>query len=63
MTKKHRSEHRIKPNGQCGRCGMIERDPYCPPGYWMTAAEAMRWDSMNAADREAFEVSLGRAPT
>ena len=71
VPKKHRSEHHPKREtdtrgvaySTCSRCGMLDGHPYCPPGYWMTNAEGQAWDSMRSDDeREAFEVSLGRAP-
>lgn len=41
-----RYEHRLAGQGpRCTRCGLMRSgaNPYCPPGFWMTAEEHQEW--------------------
>lgn len=52
-----RADHRLdKDKRTCRRCGLTKFDAsYCPPGFWMTKAEAKAWYAAADKDRAALE--------
>ena len=60
-----RGEHRWAKNGCCKRCGLTRHpssDAMCPPGFWMTKAEAKVWDEATDEWRNAWEREAGAQP-
>lgn len=54
-----RADHRLDARGQCRRCGLtVAHAPVCPPGFWMTPAEASTWDYIEPSKRGAYAASL-----
>jgi hypothetical protein len=47
-------------SGVCRRCGlgMLKNQGRCPPGFWMTAAEAKQWNDASPSMRRVLEVTF-----
>ena len=60
-----RGEHRFDKNGSCKRCGLSRHPAFgaqCPPGFWMTKAEADVWTKQTGVWQAAWEKEAGARP-
>ncbi len=58
MTLDRRSHPSFDERGSCVRCGLSSNVPRCPPGFWMTAWEAVKWSFASESERKELEERL-----